>query len=70
LTRTIRDLEAETGQPFTTTELAALLGVHVATVRRLIRSGELAGFRAGIRQVRIPYEAARTFIAGRVVQPR
>jgi len=47
---------------YTTQEVADLLNVHVATVRRWIQNNTLFAFRFSARVTRIPYGALAEFV--------
>jgi excisionase family DNA binding protein len=43
-------------------EAASILGVHERTVQRLLKNGELPGYKAGLRQWRIRREDLEAYI--------
>jgi excisionase family DNA binding protein len=46
----------------TTKETAAILGVHVVTVWRLVRSGKLVSMKMGHRSVRIATDELKRYV--------
>jgi excisionase family DNA binding protein len=56
-------------QLYSVEEVAALLGLHVKTVRGYVRDGRLDAVRVG-RQYRIPVDALEAFTGRAVARPR
>ena len=48
----------------TVTEIAEELGLHIDTVRRLLHSGALPGYKADLKQWRVTRKALDAFKAG------
>ena len=54
----------------TVEEVAAELGLHYDTVRRLLIAGHLPGYKAGLRQWRVQRTELDKFKAGGGVRPQ
>jgi excisionase family DNA binding protein len=50
----------------TVEQAAEILQMHVATVRRMLRLGQLPGMKLGPKEWRIPSDALQEFIAGKM----
>jgi excisionase family DNA binding protein len=53
----------------TVEQTAEKLQMHVATVRRMLRAGQLPGMKLGPKEWRIPSDALQEFINGKMRRP-
>jgi len=53
----LRYIESMSDELLTVEQAAQKLQMHVATVRRMLRSGQLAGMKIGLKEWRIPDKA-------------
>ncbi|MBS3976623.1 MAG: helix-turn-helix domain-containing protein [Syntrophomonadaceae bacterium] len=54
---------------YTAQEVRRMLGVNVARVHELIRTGELRAIRIGERGTRVPEEALVEYLESRAIKP-
>ena len=52
----------------TVEQAAQKLQMHVATVRRMLRSGQVPGMKLGTKEWRVPDKALQDFIDGKMAQ--
>ncbi len=58
------------GASMTMDDVAAELGIHVESVRKMVKSGRLVAYRVGSRGVRITRQALEKYQTDNILQPR